>query len=91
MADQQITAELTVRDVLGQVDRRLTLIEGDLRDLRPVLDAQTAGLRNEMNAQTAGFRNEMNGLRNEMSVKFRWLTGIVLASWLSIMGTLLLK
>lgn len=84
MAEQQITAELTVRDVLGQVDRRLTLIEGDLRDLRPVLDAQTAGLRNEMNAQTVGLRNEMN-------VKLRWLTGIVLASWLSIMGTLLLK
>ena len=84
MAEQQITAELTVRDVLGQVDRRLTLIEGDLRDLRPVLDAQTAGLRNEMNAQTVGLRNETN-------VKLRWLTGIVLASWLSIMGTLLLK
>jgi len=33
MSAEQTAAELTTRDVLLQVDRRLTLIEGDLRSL----------------------------------------------------------
>ena len=38
MAAEQTAAELTTRDVLFQVDRRLTLIEGDLRSLADKVD-----------------------------------------------------
>ena len=115
-AEQPLT-ELTTRDVLLQVDRRLTLIEDDLRALDQKveerfsttdqkIDTQTNQLRQEMNAgasaadqkidtQTNQLRQEMNAgfadLRKEMNTKFYWTLGVVLASWISTIGTLLLK
>ena len=85
MAAEQTAAELTTRDVLFQVDRRLALIEEDLRgldgkvealDLR--LDDKIDGLRGEMSTQIGGLRAEFNtrlhseisGLRNEMTAGF---------------------
>tara|TARA_Y100000588_G_scaffold353008_1_gene406101 strand:- start:245 stop:556 length:312 start_codon:yes stop_codon:yes gene_type:complete len=98
--------ELTTRDVLQQIDRRLTLIEKDVRQLHGKLEGQGEGLRAEMKGDNTSLRQEMQDsfsrfrqemqegfaqLRREMDTRFRWLTGIVLASWLSIMSTLLLK
>ena len=48
MPAEQTAAELTTRDVLLQVDRRLTLIEGDLRSLDEKLDDKIDGLRMEL-------------------------------------------
>ena len=124
MPAEQTPTELTTRDVLLQVDRRLTLIEDDLRtqeqrsnQLRQEMNTGFAGLRQEMNDRfktadqkiddrfktadqkiddrTNQLRREMNagfeGLRKEMNTKFHWTLGIVLASWISTIGTLLLK
>ena len=135
MPAEQISTELTTRDVLLQVDRRLTLIEDDLRtidqrsnQLRQEMNAGFEGLRQEMNAgasaadqkiddrtnqlrqemnirfktldqkiddRTNQLRQEMNAgfaeLRKEMNSKFHWTLGVVLASWISTIGTLLLK
>jgi hypothetical protein len=30
-------------------------------------------------------------LRKEINTRFQWVTGILLASWISVMGTLLIK
>ena len=113
MPAEQPLAELTTRDVLLQVDRRLTLIENDLR----TLDQRSNQLRQETNAGFEGLRKEMNirfetldqkiddrtnqlrqemhigfsELRKEMNTKFHWTLGVVLASWISTIGTLLLK
>ena len=80
MTERQTPTELTTRDVLLQIDRRLTRIEDDQRDSGTRHEAQIGDLRKDMNARFAA-----------IDVKFQWTLGIVLASWLSIMGTLLLK
>ena len=59
MAAEQTAAKLTTRDVLSQVDRRLTLIEGDLRGLDEKLDDKIDGLRSEMYAQFGTMRTEL--------------------------------
>ena len=48
------------------------------------IDARTNQLRQEMHT---GFAE----LRKEMNTKFHWTLGVVLASWISTIGTLLLK
>ena len=82
-AEQPLT-ELTMRDVLLQVDRRLTLIEDDLRTLDQKWDQRFGSLDQKIDSQT-------NQLRQEMNTKFHWTLGVVLASWISTIGTLLLK
>ena len=104
-AEQSLT-ELTTRDVLLQVDRRLTLIEDDLRTLDQKwdqrfgtsdqkTDARFDALCQKIDARFDTLRQEMNtgfvGLRQEMNTKFHWTLGVVLASWISTIGTLLLK
>ena len=104
-AEQSLT-ELTTRDVLLQVDRRLTLIEDDLRTLdqkwdqrfgtlEQKTDARFDTLDQKIDAKTNQLRQEMNTgfveLRKEMNTKFHWTLGVVLASWISTIGTLLLK
>ena len=104
-AEQSLT-ELTTRDVLLQVDRRLTLIEDDLRTLDQKwdqrfgtsdqkTDARFDALCQKIDARFDTLRQEMNtgfaGLSKEMNTKFHWTLGVVLASWISTIGTLLLK
>ena len=116
--------ELTTRDVLQQIDRRLTLIEEDQRQLHSTMEKGFVELRTELKGDNlllrqefknelgstrrefkselgatrqefkndlAGTRQEFGTFRHEMDTRLRWLTGIVLASWLSIMSALLLK
>ena len=94
-AEQQPLTELTMRDVLLQVDRRLTLIEDDLRTLDQKWEQRFGILDQKIDAQTNQLRQEMNtgfvGLHKEMNTKFHWTLGVVLASWISTIGTLLLK
>ena len=105
-AEQQPLTELTTRDVLLQVDRRLTLIEDDLRtldqkwdqrfgSLDQKIDARFDTLDQKIDARTNQLRQEMHAgfaeLRKEMNTKFHWTLGVVLASWISTIGTLLLK
>ena len=106
MPAEQTLTELTTRDVLLQVDRRLTLIEDDLRTLDQKWDQQFGTLDQETDArfdalcqkidvQFDALRQEMHTefaeLRKEMNTKFHWTLGVVLASWISTIGTLLLK
>ena len=51
MAGTPTTAELTTRDVLVQIDRRLSLIEGDLRAMDAKLDHRSDGLRSDINGR----------------------------------------
>ena len=70
MSETLSTAELTTRDVLLQVDRRLTLIEGDLRGLDGKLDDKIDGLRGEMTGQINGLHGEFGSLRSETHARF---------------------
>lgn len=95
MSSEPSVPELTTRDVLLQVDRRMTLMEGDLRTLGgkteegfrtqdAKIEALGTGLRQEIRANTRDLRQELN-------TRFYWMIGILLASWFSTMGTILLK
>lgn len=106
MPSEQSIPELTTRDVLQQVDRRLTLMEEDVRELRSEMtdgftqlrSEMTGGftqLRSEMKGDSAQLRSEMTGgfaeMRREMSARFYWLLGIFFAGWMSMIGTILFK
>lgn len=67
------TPELTTRDVLHQVDRRLSLIEEDLRSL----DTKVDRTRVELDAK--------------IGANLHWTVGLLLASWVTLMGAVLLK
>jgi hypothetical protein len=77
--------ELTIRDVLQQMDRRLTIVEEGLKALAAELKSEVAALRSEL----AGLRGEMASLRSEMTSGFRWIVGLMVAGWLSMVGLLL--
>lgn len=95
MSADQTAAELTTRDVLLQVDRRLTLIEGDLRSLDDKLDDKIDGLRHEFSTRLS---DEIGGLRSEMNSRFAridnklWLqVGLTLTSGISLAALLVFK
>lgn len=107
--------ELTTRDVLQQIDRRLTALEEGLRaqgaELRAGIGGQGVALRTEiaqqgkalyaeiaqqgkaLHAEIAeqgkALRAEIAALRSEMVSGLRWLVGLILVSWLSMMGMML--
>ena len=100
------TSEITTRDVLQQIDRRLELIEGDVRVVSEKLDVsfQTLNDKIDTSAQTlaekidASYRSlnekwdaSVQTLHEKIDTYFRWTIGIVLASWLSTMGAILFK
>ena len=70
MSASQPTSELTVRDVLSQVDRRLTLIEGDAREAREHTDAQFESTRREFSEQFAAVRAETAAFRGDTAEQF---------------------
>ena len=78
------TPELTTRDVLLQVDRRLSLIEEDLRSLDAKLDTKVEALDAKISALDVK-------LDAKLDTKFHLLVGLILASWFSMMGAFLLK
>lgn len=95
MPSEPSVPELTTRDVLLQVDRRMTLMEGDLRTLDGkteegfrTQDAKIEALGNDLRQE---IRVNTRDLRQELNTRFYWMIGILLASWFSTMGTILLK
>ena len=106
MSAEQTAAELTTRDVLLQVDRRLTLIEGDLRSLDEKVDDRIDDLRGELTTQIGSLRIETTArfdrvntridevyfkLDAKIDSKFYQLVGILLVTWISTIATVLLK
>ena len=90
--------ELTTRDVLQQVDRRLSHIEGDVRALQQTVESrsQTASERadrldTKVDRLDAKVDSNDNRLEAKIDRNFRWTVGLIMASWFSVMTTLLLK
>ncbi|MXW78976.1 MAG: hypothetical protein F4Z57_08315 [Gemmatimonadetes bacterium] len=113
MSTPQPSPELTTRDVLQQIDHRLSLIETDVREnnaridsLRAELTGKIDGLEAKTEAKIDGLEakteakidgleakteTKINELRREFNGKFNLVIGLVITSWLSMMGTLLFK
>ncbi len=98
------TPELTTRDVLQQVDRRLTALEEAVRtqgaEIRAELQAATTGFRSEFQAATTDLRADLQASTTDLRAQIqsldasrrsdtRWLVGLMLAGWLSMIRMML--
>ncbi|NHV06281.1 MAG: DUF1640 domain-containing protein [Thaumarchaeota archaeon] len=79
--------------LINQVNERLRGIEIEISNLRNEMNENINNLRNEMSAKIDSSRSEtkseINSLRNEikelndkMDNQFKWLIGLIVASWL---------
>ena len=110
MSTPQPAPELTTRDVLQQINRRLSLIETDVRENNTKIEAKIDGLETKTETKIDGLETktetkiddletkiegkievEIRELRREFNGKFNLVIGLVLTTWLSMMGTLLFK
>ena len=128
MSNPQPSAELTTRDVLQQIDHRLSLIETDVREnstkLESKIDALEAKTESKIDALEAKTEAKFDALRAEFTDridaldhkvegkldsldnkieietreirrdfngKFNLIIGLVITTWLSMMGTLFFK
>ena len=106
MSTPQPSPELTTRDVLQQIDHRLSLLETDVRENHTKIEAKIDALDSKFEAKIDAFDRKFEGkidaldskveveireLRREFNGKFNLVIGLVITSWLSMMGTLLFK
>ena len=84
MSNPQPASELSTRDVLQQIDRRLSLIETDVRENNTKTESKIDALESKIDSVAAEMRREFNG-------KFNLVTGLIITTWLSVMGTLFFK
>ena len=85
------SAELTTRDVLLQIDRRLELSEGDVRRLDSKIDEFESRLAARIDGLEARLDLKIELLRKEMNTRFYWLVGLMFVTWISTMGTILVR
>ena len=83
--------ELGTKDVLEQVDARLGNVERDVRDLGTEMRSGFERAHSEI----AGLRAEMNN-RFESQTRWqvsqnRWLVGLIMGSWLTVIASIWLK
>ena len=76
--------EFGTKDILEQVDTRLGNVEQDIRDLRSEMN----GRFDQVYQEIGGLRAEMNGRLDRQT---RWLVGLILMSWLTLMVSIWLK
>ena len=95
MSTPQPSPELTTRDVLQQIDHRLSLLETDVREnhtkIEAKIDALDSKFEGKIDALDSKVEVEIRELRREFNGKFNLVIGLVITSWLSMMGTLLFK
>lgn len=75
-----MSEELSTRDVLGQVDARLSNMEQDLR-----------AFRSETRSELSNVRSEFGNVRSDISALTRWGLGMLFASWMTVMASIWLK
>ena len=95
MSNPQPSAELTTRDVLQQIDHRLSLIEMDVRENSTKLESKIDALEAKTEAKIDALDNkievEIREIRRDFNGKFNLIIGLVITTWLSMMGTLFFK
>ena len=67
-----------IEGTLEQMNNRLGTLENDLRDLRK-----------EITASFGDMRGEMQRLHDRITTLTYWLAGLMFASWLTLMGTII--
>ena len=106
MSTPQSSPELTTRDVLQQIDHRLSLIETDVRENSTKLESKIDALEAKTEAKIDALDHKVEGkidaldnkievetreIRRDFNGKFNLIIGLVITTWLSMMGTLFFK
>ncbi|MCY3668996.1 MAG: hypothetical protein OXH81_25305 [Gemmatimonadetes bacterium] len=106
MSTPQSSPELTTRDVLQQIDHCLSLIETDVRENSTKLESKIDALEAKTEAKIDALDHKVEGkldsldnkievetreIRRDFNGKFNLVIGLVLTTWLSMMGTLFFK
>ncbi len=106
MSTPQSSPELTTRDVLQQIDHRLSLIETDVRENSTKLESKIDALEAKTEAKIDALDHKVEGkidaldnkievetreIRRDFNGKFNLVIGLVITTWLSMMGTLFFK
>ena len=106
MSTPQSSPELTTRDVLQQIDHRLSLIEMDVRESSTKLESKIDALEAKTESKIDALDHKVEGkidaldhkievetreIRRDFNGKFNLVIGLVITTWLSMMGTLFFK
>lgn len=93
--------ELGTRDVLEQVDKRLGNIEQDLRAFRDSVDyrfdridgrfERIEGRFERIDGRFERIEGRFERIDGRFESQTRWLVGLVLASWMTLMASIWLK
>lgn len=79
--------ELGTRDVFEQVDARLGNVEQDVRDV----GSQVRSGFDRLDAKFERLDGRFERIDTRFESQTRWLVGVVMASWLTIMASIWLK
>jgi len=73
-----------IEGILEQMDKRLSAVESAVR----ILDSEIKALRTELSNEISRVRTE---LTSKIDSSFKWLVGIILTMWVTIILTILVK
>ncbi|HLG30949.1 MAG TPA: hypothetical protein VI387_12125 [Candidatus Brocadiales bacterium] len=76
-----------VEGVLEQIDKRLDHLESDVSSLRSEINS----LRDEMHSGMNSLRGEIGELRAKIDTNFRWLVGIMITMWVTMILAIIFK
>jgi len=68
--------------------RAIEHLRGDVRELRQEMHAFRAEIRGDLTAFRAEMRKDFTDLRADMDRRFTWLTGILVAGLVAVIGAL---
>ena len=71
MAEEHPTTELTIRDVLIQIDRRLTRVEDDVRSIDNKMGALDTKVDHKIGALDTKVDHKVEILRKDINTRFQ--------------------
>lgn len=80
-----------IEGILEQVSDQLNHLEARIQALDNKLDSSIRELRGEMSSGMGELRGEIRELRAQMGMQFRWIVGLIMVTWITVMVAVLFK
>lgn len=77
--------------VLTQMDKRLNHVETEIVALRNELKSEIRGSRRGIDERFTRIDERFTGIEGDIKTNFRWVIGIMLTTWVTIILTIILK
>jgi chromosome segregation ATPase len=74
-----------------QINKRLETLHADIQQVRGDVRDLTAKLDSSLGGLTAKLDSSVGGLNAKLDTTFRWVIGIVLVNWVTLMLAILLR